>query len=211
MFSKNEPGSTFEYTNFGADLSGLIIAQATGMSYADFTKKYIFKPLKMEDSDWTIKNLDSIKRSNFYLFKGQKIADYTAITYPNGGLFTSSNDLGKFLTELINGYQGKGILLSKSSYEAFYRKQYNNPLNESGRINVGVFNEYNNDFIGSSDLLIGHNGSDFGSFALMYFNPETKIGTIVMSNTDIDYKDDIVVPVIKNIWKIVIEYKDKLN
>lgn len=211
MFSEKTPGETFEYSNFGADLCGLVIAQATGVSYADFTEEYIFKPLKMKNSGWTIKGIDSLKRSNFYLFKGQKIADYTAITYPNGGLFTSSEDLGKFLTELINGYQGEGKLLSKDSYKEFYKKQFDKPINESGRINVGIFNEYNNDFIGSTDLLIGHNGSDFGSFALMYFNPETKIGTIVMSNTDIDYKDDVVVPVIKDIWKTVIEYKDKLN
>lgn len=211
MFSEKKPGENFEYTNFGADLCGLVIEQATGMSYADFAEKYVFTPLKMHDSGWTIKDVDALKRSNFYLFKGQKIADYTAITYPNGGLFTSSVDLGKFLTELINGYQGTGKLLSKASYKEFYKKQFDQPINESGRINVGVFNEYNNDFIGSTEVLIGHNGSDFGSFALMYFNPKTNIGTIVMSNTDIDYKDDIVVPVIKDIWKTVLEYKDRLN
>ncbi|MEX0288210.1 MAG: serine hydrolase domain-containing protein [Flavobacteriaceae bacterium] len=211
MFSENEPGSTFEYSNFGADLCALIIAEATGVSYAEFTKKYIFEPLGMENSGWSIKTVDAVKRSAFYLFKDQKIADYTAITYPNGGLFTSSEDLGKFLTELINAHQGKGILLSKDSYKAFYKKQFDSQLNESGRINVGIFNEYNNDFIGSTEVLIGHNGSDFGSFALMYFNPESKIGTIVMSNTDIDYKDDVVVPVIKDIWKAVLEYKEKLN
>lgn len=211
MFSDKKPGEHFEYTNFGADLCGLVIEQATGMPYADFTQKYIFEPLQMEDSGWSIKDVDALKRSSFYLFKGQKIADYTAITYPNGGLFTSSEDLGKFLAELINGYQGTGKLLSKDSYKALYKKQFDKPINESGRINVGIFNEYNNDFIGSTELLIGHNGSDFGSFALMYFNPETNIGTIVMSNTDIDYKDDTVVPVIKDIWKTVLEFKDKLN
>ena len=211
MFSDNEPGLTFEYSNFGADLCGLVIERATEMSYADFTEKYVFEPLEMEDSGWTIKDIDAAKRSNFYLFKGQKIADYTAITYPNGGMFSSSADLSKFLAELINGYQGTGKLLSKDSYKEFYNEQFDEPINESGRINVGIFNEYNNDFIGSTELLIGHNGSDFGSFALMYFNPETNIGTIVMSNTDIDYKDDVVVPVIKDIWKTVIEYKDKLN
>ncbi|RNC87274.1 MAG: class A beta-lactamase-related serine hydrolase [Winogradskyella sp.] len=211
MFSDNAPGDTFEYSNFGADICGLVIAEATGMSYAEFTSKYIFDELDMNNSGWTIKSIDSLKRSKFYLFKDQKIADYTAITYPNGGLFTSSEDLGKFLTELIKGYEGDGTLLSKAGYKTFYQKQFNESLNEKGRINVGVFNEYNNDFIGSKELLIGHNGSDFGSFALMYFNPKTKIGTIIMSNTDIDYKDDIVVPVIKEIWKNVIEYKDSLK
>lgn len=211
MFSDNKPGSTFEYTNFGADLCALVIMQATGMNYKKFTQKYIFQPLKMESSGWSISEVDSLKRSKFHLMKGQKIADYNTTTYPDGGFFTSSEDLGKFLSELIKGYNGNGTLLNKESYKEYFKKQFEEPISESGRINVGLFNEYNNDFIGSTDLLIGHNGSDFGSFALMYFNPETKIGTIVMSNTDIDYQDDVVVPVIKDIWKTVIEYKDKLK
>ena len=211
MFSENEPGSTFDYTNFGADLCGLIIAEATEMPYADFADKYILQPLGMEDSGWSIQGVDSLKRSKFYLFKGQKLADYTAITYPNGGLFTSSEDLGKFLAELIKGFNGAGTLLSKESYEAFFEKQYEQPINESGRINVGLFVEHNNDFAGSNELMIGHNGSDFGSFALMYFNPETNIGTVLMANTDIDYKDDVVVPVLIDLWKSILEYKDKMN
>lgn len=210
MFSEKKPSENFEYTNFGADLCGLVIEQATGMPYKDFTKKHILNPLNMNDSGWSIKEVDASKRSNFYLFKGQKIADYTAITYPNGGLFTSSEDLGKFLSELMKGFDGKGTILSKQSYIEFFKKQFENPLNESGRINLGLFVEYNNDFVGSNQLLIGHNGSDFGSFALMYFNPKTKIGTVLMSNTDIDYKDEVV-PVVKEVWQNVLEYKDKIT
>lgn len=211
MFSKNKPGSVFQYTNFGADLCGLIIAEAVGMPYKEFTKKYIFEPLKMKNSGWSIKEVDASKRSNFYLFKGQKIADYTCITYPNGGLFTSSIDLSKYLSELIKGYDGKGTLLTKDSYKTFFEKHFSNELNKKGRINVGTFIEYNNDFIGSTDLLIGHNGSDLGSLAMMYFNPETKIGKILMINTDIDYKEEIVVPYIKSVWKTIIEFENKLN
>ncbi len=211
MFSENKPGSTFKYTNFGADLCGLVIARATGMSYKEFTKKHIFNPLQMNNSGWSVKDVDSLKRSKFYLFKGQKIADYSCITYPDGGAFTSSEDLGKFLAELMKGFEGKGTLLNTESYKELFKKQYNTPLNESGRINVGIFIEYNNDFIGSSDLLIGHNGSDLGALAMMYFNPETKIGKILMINTDVDYKDDVVVPYIKDVWKTIIEFENKLN
>ncbi len=211
MFSENIPGSTFEYSNFGADLCALVIQQATGMLYKDFTQKYILNPLQMETSGWAIKDIDDSKRSKFYLFKGQKIADYTCIIYANGGLFTSSEDLSKFLSELMKGYQGHGTLLSSKSYKEFFKKHFDSNINKSGRINHGTFVEYNNNFIGTTDLLIGHNGSDLGSLAMMYFNPETKIGKILMINTDIDYKDDIVVPYIKDVWKIIRTYENKLK
>jgi len=211
MFSEEKPGANFEYTNFGADLLGLIIEEATDIPYKDFCQKYIFDPLSMENTAFTIAELNAEQRSNFYLFKGQKIADYTAITYPNGGIFTSAEDLSKFLGELMRAYKGNGSLLSKESYKHYFQKQYEKALNESGRINLGCFIEYNNDFIGSKDLLIGHNGSDFGSFALMYFDPEKDIGTIMMCNTDIDYKDDIIVPRVKAVWKAMLEFKNKID
>jgi CubicO group peptidase (beta-lactamase class C family) len=211
MFSENKPGSTFDYSNFGADLCALVIQQATGMLYKDFTQKYILDPLQMENSGWAIKDIDDSKRSKFYLFKGQKIADYTCITYPDGGLFTSSEDLSKFLSELMKGYQGNGTLLSPESYKEFYKKHFDSNINESGRINVGTFVEYNNSFIGTTNLLIGHNGSDLGSFATMYFNPETNIGKVILINTDIDYKDDVVVPYIKDVWNTIVSYENKLK
>ncbi|WP_378172457.1 serine hydrolase domain-containing protein [Aquimarina sp. SS2-1] len=210
-FSKNKPGSTFEYTNFGADLCGLIIAQATGMSFKNFTKKHIFEPLQMNDSAWKLNEVDTDRRSKFYLYKGQKIADYEAVSYPSGSLLTTSENLSKYLAELMKGYDGKGTLLNKSSYKTFFEKHFENNLNKSGRINVGTFVEYNNDFIGSKDLLIGHNGSCIGSLAMMYFNPETKIGKILMINTDIDYKEEVVVPYIKDVWKSIIEFENKIN
>lgn len=211
MFSENKPGTTFEYSNFGADLCALVVQQATGMLYKDFTQIYIFDPLQMQNSGWAIKDIDDSKRSKFYLFKDQKIADYTCITYPDGGLFTSSEDLGIYLSELINGYRGKGTILTPESYTEFFKKHFDATINESGRINVGTFVEYNNDFIGSTDLLIGHNGSDLGSLAMMYFNPETNIGKILMINTDIDYKEDVVVPYIKDAWNTIIAYENKLK
>ncbi|WP_299438457.1 serine hydrolase domain-containing protein [uncultured Aquimarina sp.] len=210
-FSKNKPGSTFEYTNFGADLCGLIIAQATGISFKDFTKKHIFEPLNMNDSAWTLKEVDNDRRSKFYLYKDQKIADYEAISYPSGSLLTTSENLSKYLAELMKGYDGKGTLLNKSSYNTFFEKRFEQNINKSGRINVGTFVEYNNDFIGSKDLLIGHNGSCVGSLAMMYFNPETKIGKILMINTDIDYKEEVVVPYIKDVWKSIIEFENEIN
>ncbi|MDY8137953.1 serine hydrolase domain-containing protein [Aquimarina sp. 2201CG5-10] len=210
-FSANKPGSTFKYTNFGANLCALIIAQATEMSFKEFTKTYIFEPLGMKDSAWALNEVDASRRSKFYLYKDQKIADYESITYPDGGLFTTSEDLSKYLSELMKGYDGKGTILNNTSYNAFFKKRFKDNINKSGRINVGTFIEYNNDFIGSTDLLIGHNGSDLGSLAMMYFNPETKIGKILMINTDIDYKEEVVVPHIKDVWKSIIKFENNLQ
>ena len=45
----------------------------------------------------------------------------------------------------------------------------------------------------------------------MYFDPDKDIGMIMMYNTDIDYKDDIIVPRVKAVWKEMLEFKSKIE
>ena len=62
--------------------------------------------------------------------------------------------------------------------------------------------------MGSSDNLIGHNGSDFGVFTGMYFNPQRNTGRIIISNTDTDfYDDELIWGEIREIWKSLMEYE----
>ena len=58
--------------------------------------------------------------------------------------------------------------------------------------------------------LIGHNGSDPGVFTAMYFNPITKIGKIVLVNTDTDFTDNVW-PEIEEIWKSLSDYENTIS
>ncbi len=42
-----KPGDHWEYSNTGYDLLGTIVARASGMSFADFAQRYIFRPADM--------------------------------------------------------------------------------------------------------------------------------------------------------------------
>ncbi len=42
-----KPGEKWQYSNAGYNLLGTIVAKASGMSFADYTKKYIFDPVGM--------------------------------------------------------------------------------------------------------------------------------------------------------------------
>jgi len=112
-FSTNEPNKKFNYSNVGSTLCALVIESATGMPYQMFTKKHILEPLEMDSSGWTIEEVNSKNRSILYATNEQIMADYTTIAFPSSGLITSSTDLGKFLTEIIRGYSGKGSVMNK--------------------------------------------------------------------------------------------------
>lgn len=58
--------------------------------------------------------------------------------------------------------------------------------------------------------MIGHNGSDPGVFTAMYFNPKTKIGKVVLVNTDTDFTD-VVWPEIEEIWKSLSNYENTIK
>lgn len=204
-FSDAKPGEKREYSNIAAALCALIIESATKQDYPSFTQDYIIKPLKMNASGWSAKDIDIEKRSRLFANKKKMIAEYSLITYADGGFLTSSNDLGLFLSELIRGYNGNGTLLNKESYTKLFEKQ--NLLEDGKSGDFGIFIEFRDKFLYVKKDMIGHNGSDPGVFTTMYFNPKTKIGKIILVNTDTDFTDDIW-PEIEEIWKSLSVYEN---
>ncbi|MEW7278162.1 serine hydrolase domain-containing protein [Aquimarina sp. 2201CG1-2-11] len=208
IFANTEPGKVREYSNIGAALCAQIIEFATGQDYQSFTKDYILKPLKMTSSGWSSKDIDTTKRSRLFANKDKLIAEYSLITYADGGFITSNNDLGLFLTELMKGYKGEGYLLSKGSYAKLFKKQ-RFPNVETGE-EFGIFMEFSKEFIKIKENVIGHNGSDPGVMTAMYFNPKTETGKILLINTDSDF-DDNFWPEVVSIWNSLIKYEAKLK
>ena len=203
-FSAHKPNQKFDYSNVGSSLCALIIENATGTPYQSFTKTYILEPLQMNASGWTIEEVNSKNRATLYVTNEQIMADYTTVGFPAGGLITSSGDLGKFLSEIIQGYAGKGTILNKTSYTELFKKQLNkSQLPEGADANIGIFMDY-------SKRGIGYNGYDPGLMAYMYFNPETLIGKVVIINTDTDF-DEKVRPTLDSIYELLGQYEDKFN
>ncbi|GAB5564270.1 MAG: serine hydrolase domain-containing protein [Winogradskyella sp.] len=208
-FLNNMPGSLYKYTNIGAALAAIVLEKATGEKYYDFTEKYILKPCKMKDSGWSINMPDLSNHSILYNAKGIEYPSYKLITYPDGGFITSANDLSFYLTELIRGYSGGGGLLSVKSYKTLFNQQLGED-NFSLRSTTDYSIEYNTGiFIGfTPNGLIGHTGGDPGVSAFMFFNPKTKIGRILIANTDLgeDGWQEFI-----DVWNILDKYSAQLQ
>jgi len=183
-FLNEMPGSKFMYSNAGATLAALILEKATGIKYSEYTKKMILNPLKMKSTGWSQKDVDMNKHSVLYLSNGDPIPFYHLLTYPDGGLISSTEDLARYLTELIKGYNGKGKLLKQNSYQQLFTEQLS-AENYYERSNEPNDDEYiTGIFMGfTPDGYIGHTGADPGTIVYMFFNPKTNIGRILMINT----------------------------
>lgn len=207
-FLKKEPGAIFEYSNIAAGLAAFVIESATDTPFNKFTKTHIFEPLDMSDTGWFRSEIDTLKLSKLYSDKETALVSYQLINYPDGGLMTTSSDLGKYLKELISGYNGNGKILNKESYQELYRPQLADE-NYQER-NQSVYNdEYNMGiFIGmSAKGQIGHTGGDPGVATYMFFNTETNIGKILIVNTDLKKEG---IKEFFGIWKVLEEYENKL-
>jgi len=209
-FNKYKPGKRFKYSNIGASLAAFIIENVTGESFSEFTKKHIFKPLEMSNSGWHYNDIDFSKHSKLYFNKKTELAFYNLITYPDGGLMTSSSDLGKYLSELISGYCGKGEILNTESYKKLFTP-YLTDKNFIERNESAYNDEYNMGiFMGiSAQEQIGHTGGDPGVSTYMFFNTKTKIGKILIVNTSLENEKGAVKEFL-DIWKKLEEYEIKL-
>jgi CubicO group peptidase (beta-lactamase class C family) len=201
---------TYNYSNIASALTAYLIEIKANMTFADFTKKYIFEPLQMNNSHWFYDDAFASKYATLYQVdkpdypfaaienKDGSLKSYSCATYPDGSLKTTTQDLAKYLIEMLKGYEGKSDLLSKSSFETLFKKQFDEntmPLKmDPKEPNRAVFWAYN-----KKDKLT-HTGSDPGVAAFVSIDTKTKISRILVFNTALDGQDnDITVDNFKKI------------
>ena len=168
-FSGNHPGSTYKYSNMGANIAAYIIERTTGENYAEFINKQIIEPLQMDSSGWRGKNYELKNASTLYWY-GYAIPHSDLITYPDGNLMTNVVDYSMFLSTMIRGYNGEDNLLTAESYKEMMK----DPISSDFR--KGIFWTVDSE-------KIGHSGSDLGVLTHAYFLRENRIGIIVFVNT----------------------------
>ncbi|MGB5555294.1 MAG: serine hydrolase domain-containing protein [Flavobacteriaceae bacterium] len=185
-FIKKKPGTIFEYSNIGAGLAALVLENAVGERFSKFTRTHIFEPLGMSNTGWFLKDMDTSKHTKLYADQTTELAPFQLVNYPDGGLITSSTDLGSYLSELISGYSGKGTLLNTESYIELFSPNLTDE-NHKDRSESAYNDEYNMGiFMGmSAKGQIGHTGGDPAVTTLMFFNSETKIGKLLIANSEL--------------------------
>ncbi len=202
-FLNSKPGEKFEYTNIGSALAAFILERAMGESFEVFTSKYIFTNLKMSQTAWFYHKIDNSKLTRLYLDSNTIIPAYRLITFPDGGLLTSGKDLAKLLIEMIKGYEGKGEILNGESYNILFSKQLNENYYLSDRDrNQGIFIQHR------PDGLIGHTGNDPGVSTWLFFNPDTKVGSIILVNTELNSEE---FADFKAIQEAIFTYESSMN
>jgi CubicO group peptidase (beta-lactamase class C family) len=172
----NIPNDTFIYSNSNYNLFAIIVQRVSGMSLADFTKKYIFLPAGMTHTSWR----DDHKRvvpDRAIAYALRKDSTYETNmpnedAYGNGGLLTTAEDLLKW----NNFYLSKGL-----GGPDFLKQQL-----ATDSLNNGLPNNYAAGlFLGRQfdQSLISHDGATAGYRAYLGAFPESHWSIAWLSNT----------------------------
>lgn len=146
-FLNHKPGTFREYSNIGAALAGYIVEVSTGQKLNEYSKKYLFDPLKMEDTGWFMAEVNLKKHTKLYEKQDDKVREiplYGCTTYPDGGVRISVDDLSNFFICLLNNgkFKNRQVLKDETIKEmlSFQFNEANKPENVKPQsLNSGIF------------------------------------------------------------------------
>ena len=171
-----EPGSKWEYSNYGMLLLGVVIERVTGQSYYDYVAEHVFKPADMTHSGSEPEDKAVSERSNGYMRRnGAWTPNTTTLPYRGtaaGGGYSTVGDLLRFAEALMS--------------HKLLNAQYTDML-FTGKVDVGNGQMYAYGFedgrkngVGA----VGHGGGAPGMNGELRIYPQSGYVIAVLSNLD---------------------------
>jgi CubicO group peptidase (beta-lactamase class C family) len=169
------PGAEYLYSNTGYNLAAIIVARVSGMSFADFTRRNLFEPLGMTNTQWRDDYTRIVKnRATAYARAregGWGLEMPFENVHGNGGLLTTVGDLHRWNENFVRPRVG-GV--------GFVRD-----LQQKGRLNNGREISY------ALGLVVGtyrgvpevsHTGATAGYRAFLARYPNQHLSVAVLCN-----------------------------
>ena len=178
------PGTRYMYSNIGYAILGATVARAAGVPYVKWQKEKIFAPLSMEHTAFELEPSIMAGRTQGYDVRDRNWnADQSArealtgrgFKVPNGAIYTTVDDLGRFLSLLMG--HGPGDVVPVARLDSAYR----GVLDANGKPKA----EYGIGFsVGMRGplTLYGHGGAVAGFSAALVFERERSVGVVVLRN-----------------------------
>lgn len=188
--------SSFIYQNLMYLAAGKVIESVSGMTWENFLQNRIYSPLKMDDTYAMYKRVKNIENKADAHYKidekitriDQMVADNIG---PAGSMWSSINDMGKWIKFLLdNGINNGDTLIKPTTFKELFKPQqiipesqfY--PTQQATKPNWMTYGLgwFQHDYRGK--MVQFHTGSLAGMVAIAGMIPEENIGVYVMGNLD---------------------------
>lgn len=182
----------YGYTNAGYAIAGKIIEKVSGLTWADFLKEKIFKPLEMDRTvtlSVDFMKADNIARPHTFVDGKMSVIPIQNIDNlaPCGSIGSSVNDLSHWvIAQLDSGkYNEQNVIpfsvIQKTRQLLSIERRVRHPYNETHYSLYGMgwaFQDY------EGREMIMHTGGVNGFVTSVTLIPEEKLGVVVLTNTD---------------------------
>ncbi len=173
---KFEPGTGYEYNNFGYSLLAYIIENVSKQSYADYMEQAVFKPANMKN---TAVNAYKVLNQKAFPHIGLGMNEFKKLNYPihsswiigAGNINSTTGDIFNFMEALENG-----ILLKPATVDKLYSYTQSRGVNDS---EYGLGWRIENK---GGEKWINHTGLLPGTTSIIGSLPEKNIKIIILSN-----------------------------
>jgi len=178
------PGKKHDYSNFGYIIIQKLLEDVSGTSFPNIMKRIVLEPLEMNNSTFDYSSEELKKKTTVpHDENGEaKELGLHPTAFAHGGLLTTPLDLGKYVVELMNAYNGKSsrILSSSMVKKMFTPEAMLNPKELMGFTGQGL-----GFFIieKEKDVFFIHPGTNMpGATCNMIGCAETGQGVVIMTN-----------------------------
>lgn len=185
----SRPGERPRYNNVAFVLLGLVIEQASGLSYRNYVRQRIFIPAGMTGADFcamdgTCANLAEhykrIEHDNGDIEWRKNIYSYPPIGSPDGGATVRPDDLARFIRALR-----QNSLMSEEASAQILRPHVKRRDIESGSLWNGFALEFELDTDGGI-VRFGKDGMNAGVASNLTYLPATDTTCVLLANHDGD-------------------------
>jgi CubicO group peptidase (beta-lactamase class C family) len=195
------PGQIAVYSNYGAALAGMIVAQVSQLPWDVYAEEKVLRPLKMASATFRenlppelakarglpppMDSAAAARLSDGFIWRDGQLAkapaEYITHYAPAGALMASADDMTHYMQAFLDPkrFAAAGVLTEKS-VETLLRESFSNAP-DFGTIHHGLL-QY--PFPGGQ-LAIGHDADTRYQHSIMLLIPTMNLGIFVSENTDV--------------------------
>lgn len=174
-----EPEARTKYSNAGIATVGYALERIQGESFAKYLKRAVLEPLGLKQSSFEpTKELNAqLAKAYMWTIDGRVFdaPTFQLGIYPAGSMYTTVNDLGRFLSAL---FAGGGPILKPETVKQMWTPQFAKPGDKTG-YGIGFR-------LGELDghRQVGHGGAIYGFATTLSALPDKKLGVVVVTTKD---------------------------
>lgn len=176
---RNEPGTTFQYSNVGFTIAAHLAEVKTGKSWETLMQEEVFEPLGLASAGFGApKSIDG--EAVAWGHSGDRptdpngFADNSPVMGPSGNVHMTLHDLAKFGQAHMDGVRAQSDYLSQGSFEVLHTAQLENYAMGWVELSKSLFPD---------TKVFWHNGSNTFWYTLLLVLPEENMIYVLATNS----------------------------